>query len=169
MHLKQKGYSFGVVLIYTITTIALASVSRCEPTASRSVLTTESSTRASRPEAGEPPHLSSRREEEEESALLNSEGLFNGEGKAVGTPEGRSEEILRARMASSSPAGVRDRHKPRQAEDELVHSYGNCREGKIKRVIHGKFFITGHLERNVPTHGYQLDSSASGKLPGSLR
>ncbi|XP_030591315.1 uncharacterized protein LOC115784289 [Archocentrus centrarchus] len=143
MHLKQKGYSFGVVLIYTITTIALP-VSRCEPTVSsfrqkshppplddsKSVLTTESSPHPSRPEVGERPHLASRRGEGDESDLLNSEG-------------------------------VRDRHKPRQAEAEPVHKYRNCRDGKIKRVVHGKFFIPGHLERNVPTLGYQSDSSIS--------
>lgn len=161
MHFKHKGY-FGVVLIYTITTIALPLVSRCEPTASsfqsnsppddsKGHITTESSSsHSSGPDVGE--------------RLLNSDDLHSRKEKPSSSPEEKPEKRLRPRMASSSgPTGVSDRHNPRQAEDEPVYSYGRCREGKIKHVVYGKFVIAGQLEPNVPTLDYQSESSASGK------
>lgn len=172
MHFKHKGY-FGVVLIYTITTIALPLVSRCEPTASsfqsnsppddsKGHLTTESSSsHSSSPDVGERLNLGSRRAED----LLNSDDLHSRKEKPSSSPEEKPEKRLRPRMASSSgPKGVSDRHNPRQAEDEPVYSYGDCREGKIKHVVYGKFVIAGQLEPNLPTLDYQSDSSASGKL-----
>lgn len=171
MHFKHKGY-FGVVLIYTITTIALPLVSRCEPTASsfqsnsppddsKGHLTTESSSsHSSGPDVGERLDLGSRRAED----LLNSDDLHSRKEKPSSIPEEKPEKRLRPKMASSSgPTGVSDRHNPRQAEDEPVYSYGDCREGKIKHVVYGKFVIAGQLEPNVPTLDYQSESSASGK------
>ncbi|XP_035766694.1 uncharacterized protein LOC102784461 [Neolamprologus brichardi] len=175
MHLKHKGY-FGVVLIYTITTIALPLVSRCEPTASsfqsnsppddsKGHLTTESSSsHSSGPDVGERLDLGSRRAED----LLNSDDLHSRKEKPSSSPEEKPEKRLRPRMASSSgPTGVSGRHNPRQAEDEPVYSYGDCREGKIKHVVYGKFVIAGQLEPNVPTLDYQSDSSASVRSLGS--
>uniref|UniRef100_A0A3P9B9I4 Uncharacterized LOC101474050 n=2 Tax=Maylandia zebra TaxID=106582 RepID=A0A3P9B9I4_9CICH len=175
MHFKHKGY-FGVVLIYTITTIALPLVSRCEPTASsfqsnsppddsKGHLTTESSSsHSSGPDVGERLDLGSRRAED----LLNSDDLHSRKEKPSSSPEEKPEKRLRPKMASSSgPTGVSDRHNPRQAEDEPVYSYGDCREGKIKHVVYGKFVIAGQLEPNVPTLDYQSESSASVRSLGS--
>ncbi|KAE8282888.1 hypothetical protein D5F01_LYC18280 [Larimichthys crocea] len=39
----------------------------------------------------------------------------------------------------------------------------DCREGGIKPVIHGKFYIPGQLEANIPNVGYQADSAVPGQ------
>ncbi|XP_073349770.1 uncharacterized protein [Pagrus major] len=177
MHLKQKGYCFGVLLIYTITTITLPSVGWCEPISPSkpsshlalhnersSVLTTRGLTRLSERGGGRKRlQLDSR--QGGESGLRPH--LDNREGTQTKTSGGRPARTLGPKMASSSSSNsFKNRDKPKETKGERMFTSPNptkdvCSGGKIKPVIHGKFYIPGELAANVPNVGYQSDSAVS--------
>nr|XP_046271171.1 uncharacterized protein LOC124073179 isoform X2 [Scatophagus argus] len=180
MHLKQKGYCFGVLLIYTITTITLPPVGWCESTVYASQtnshlilhddrkrdLTSGGLTHPPSRGGGGRLHLDSR-------SLPYIDNLDNGEETQTKT-SGRPERTNKLRMASttSSNRSFKNQEKVKQTEGEWESTSTNppdevCNEGKIKPVVHGKFYITGQLKASVPSAGYQSDSAVSG--PGRIR
>ncbi|GLD60430.1 uncharacterized protein AKAME5_001232500 [Lates japonicus] len=179
MHLKQNGYCFGVLLTYTITIITLPSVSWCEPSYSsqpnshlaprhvtNNVLTTKSLTYPFSREDSKQQHLDSKQGQLESRNLPVFDHLENGDGTPAKTSGRRPEQRLRPRMASSSSdENLKNRHKLKQTEGEWIYSSlkpsnEDCSKGKMKHVIHGKFYIVGQLESNTPKADYQSDSAS---------
>lgn len=179
MHLKLKGYGLSVLHIYTITTIALLSVGWCEPTVYPSQTSSHLAPRNDRrglshpPDRGDGLHLHSRPGEESRN-LPHFHYMENRDGTRTQTSERRPERPLRPRMVSASTdKSFKNRGKPKQTEQErmdtsLYPPKEDCSKGDTRPVIRGKLFITGHLETNAPSMGYQSDSAVSGKLPGIL-
>ncbi|XP_018523228.1 uncharacterized protein LOC108877618 isoform X2 [Lates calcarifer] len=185
MHLKQNGYCFGVLLTYTITIITLPSVSWCEPFYSSqpnshlaprhvtdSVLTTKGLAYPFSREDSKQQHLDSKQGQLESRNLPVFDHLENGDGTQAKTFGGRPEQRLRPRMASSSnDESLKNRHKLKQTEGEWMYSSRkssneDCSKGKMKHVIHGKFYIVGQLEPNTPKVDYQSDSAVSVQAEG---
>ena len=187
MHLNQNGYYFGVLLIYTITTITLPSVGRCEPTSpskpsshlaqhnERSVLATRGLTRISdRGGDRQRPQLDSI-QRGESGPLPRFQHFENREGTRRKNPGGRPARTLSPKMSSlsSSSTSFKNRDKLKEGKGERMFTLTNpqehvCSEGKSKPVIHGKFYIPGELAANIPNAGYQSDSAVSGKLPANF-
>ncbi|KAI3360131.1 hypothetical protein L3Q82_014452, partial [Scortum barcoo] len=171
MHLKQKGYCLGVLLIYTITTVTLLSVGWCEPAAAHPLHPSflHSLTRPSTTEGRGWQHLDSRPGTEPRSLPY----LKERDGNSAKTSRGRPEETLELKMASTSAEKyLETRSKPEQTEAGRLHpsrtppSEGGCGKGSIQHIIRGKFYITGQLQANIPKVGYQPDSAASDGAPG---
>ncbi|XP_043956506.1 uncharacterized protein LOC122822134 isoform X1 [Gambusia affinis] len=166
MYLKLKAYCLGVPLLYTLSTINLSSLVRCEHTAhsfqptSRSaphnvrsgVLTTRVPSDPSASAAGHLAHFSGpRRQNLEDWTTTKLPGL--GSKRGIG-----------AKMASSS--SLAHRYKRWQTEGERLLTFhevldGNCSRGTIRRIVSGKFYIAGQLEANPRHGGRQSDSAAT--------
>ncbi|XP_014907710.1 uncharacterized protein LOC106959568 isoform X3 [Poecilia latipinna] len=168
MYLKLKGYCLGVPLLYTLSTINLSSLVRCELTAhslqptSRSaphnvgsgVLTTrvpgDPSTRAAR-------HLAY-------FSGPRRQNLEDDDRTTTRLPGPGSKRGIGAKMASSS--SLAPRYKRSQTEGERPFTShevldGSCSRGTIRRVVPGKFYVTGQLEANPRHGGYRSDSAAT--------
>jgi len=188
MHLKQKAHCFGVLLVYTISTITLSSVGWCEPTNSlqtpspsalftgrASAVTTKNLTHrqtkgakwrlqlGSRPRKRElrrPPHF---KNHGSENGTANTPKGREGEGEV---PERRLEPSM---VSPTSGATSKGRFRRLETKREWLftshdsHS-GNCSSGYIKQVVPGKFYITGQFKANIPHLAYQSDSAGSGEL-----
>lgn len=180
MHLTQKGYCFGVLLIHAITTITLPSAGWCEPAAHsshpsflhhdrKSVLTTKGLTHPSNREGRQRLQRDSRPGGEARN-LPYFPNFQSRDGTQTKTSTGRPEQTLEPKMASSSTEKrFKNRNKPKLSEEGWLYPSINppnvdCGKGNIKHIIHGKFYITGQLEANIPNVGYQSDSAVSGKM-----
>lgn len=158
MHLKLKGYC--VLLIYTITTITLPSV---YPTQTSShvgnrVLTARGLTHPRRQRL----QLGQRQAAEPGGNLPYLENRDRARIKTSAEKPG-----LGPRMVSTAK-NFTNRDRLKETRGELMYTILNppnedCREGGIKPVIHGKFYIPGQLEANIPNVGYQADSAVPGK------
>ncbi|XP_041827410.1 uncharacterized protein LOC121630922 [Melanotaenia boesemani] len=188
MHLKQKTPRFGVLLVFTFSTIALSSVGWCETTTNSfqtppppstplndrpSQLTTKGLSRPFSSEIRRWLHLRLRPGEEEESQNLHhSEKLEDGgtPGRATGGRRGPGRRISPRMVFSTS---LKNRFKRMETEGGWLftsHSstLGNCSRGYIEQVVPGKFYVTGQLEPNIPHLGYQTDSRSSVQARESL-
>ncbi len=173
MHLKQKGHCFGVLLIYTITTITLPSVGWCEPAVHSSllllrdrssVLTTKGLTHPSNREGTKRPHLDSRPGGGSRN-LPYFHTFQSRDGTQTKASKGRPEQTVEPNMASTSTGKhFKNRNKPKRMSPSLNPPNEGCRKGNIKLVTHGKFYIIGQLEANIPKAGYQADSAGSGEM-----
>ncbi|XP_027141205.1 uncharacterized protein LOC104934371 isoform X2 [Larimichthys crocea] len=158
MHLKLKGYC--VLLIYTITTITLPSV---YPTQTSShvgnrVLTARGLTHPRRQRL----QLGQRQAAEPGGNLPYLENRDRARIKTSAEKPG-----LGPRMVSTAK-NFTNRDRPKETRGELMYTNPNppnedCREGRIKPVVHGKFYIPGQLEANIPNVGYQADSAVPGQ------
>lgn len=169
MNLKQRGYSFCDLLIYTITIIS------CQPSLSQpdarlilhndrsSVLTAVGITHPGNRENTERIHRNSR--PGEEATNLRD---FNNRDTQVETTGG-PQHTLKLKMASTlTDKSLKTRNKLKRSEQKWMYTSFNppnkdCTEGKIQHVVPGEFYISGQLEEN-PNVGYQSDSAAQGKL-----
>lgn len=164
MHLKQKEYYFGVLVIYTITTITLTSIGCCEPT-----------TYSSQPNSHSAPH----NDRESDLTTKNPAHPFNREDRRRQKLDSvRQEEESRTsrvfdgiqfdqRLGHRMASSLSDKRK--QTEEEWMYSSlfppnEDCGAGEIKHVINGKFYINGQLEV-----GFQSDSAVPGKQKAFLR
>lgn len=173
MYLKLKAYCLGVPLLYTLSTINLSSLVRCEHTAhsfqptSRSaphnvrsgVLTTRVPSDPSTTAAGHLAYFSGPRRQNLEGGSWTTTKL-----PGLGSKRG-----IGAKMASSS--SLAPRYKRGQTEGERLFTShevldGNCSRGTIRRVVPGNFYVTGQLEANPRHGGHQSDSAATGETPG---
>ncbi|XP_044038286.1 uncharacterized protein LOC122869389 isoform X2 [Siniperca chuatsi] len=186
MHLKQKGYCFGVLLLYTITTITLPSVSWCEPNLYYSrpnshltrhndrngvlktkVLLTHPFIREARRRL----HLDSR-QGGESRGLPHLHNLESRDGTQTETSGGKPEQALKPTMASTSTdKRVKNRNKQNQTEGEWMYTSLNpsnedCSKGEIKQVIYGEVYVTTHFETHAPNVGYLSDSAVSVQARG---
>lgn len=168
MHLKQKGYCFGVLLIYTITTITLPTVYSSQPNYHSALHNDRSSalrtaglthSHPSSREDRERLHLDSRPGEERR----NRPYFHNRDGAQAETG------TLGSKMASTSTDKTfKNGYKLMPNEGGWMFTSRNpqnedCSKGNIEHIIPGKFYITGQLETNSNV-GYQSDSAVSGKL-----
>ncbi|XP_051244266.1 uncharacterized protein LOC127356523 isoform X3 [Dicentrarchus labrax] len=164
MHLKQNGYCVGVLLIYSITTITLPPVGRCERTVQSSQPNSHVALHHDRNRVlttGGPAGRSNREgtEQRQSRNLLYLHYLENRDGTQTKTSGGRPEQTLKPRMASTDPE---------QTEGERMYTSFNppnehCSDGEMAPVVHGKFYIKGQLEANTRNVGYQSDAVVSGQ------
>ncbi|XP_049417999.1 uncharacterized protein LOC125879895 [Epinephelus fuscoguttatus] len=171
MNLKQRGYSFCDLLIYTITIIS------CQPSLSQpdarlilhndrsSVLTAVGITHPGNRENTERIHRHSR--PGEEATTLRD---FNNRDTQVETTGG-PQHTLKLKMASTlTDKSLKTRNKLKRSEQKWMYTSFNppnkdCTEGKIQHVVPGEFYISGQLEEN-PNVGYQSDSAAQVQAEG---
>ncbi|KAK9535525.1 hypothetical protein VZT92_007900 [Zoarces viviparus] len=171
MHLKRTGYCFGVLLIYTITTITFPSVGRCEPPVysshpnahlslhndGSSVLTTEGLPHPSAREGRERLQLDSRRGEESRH-LPYLRNLEHGDRTRSDTSGLTPKPTI---ASSSGDESFKNRNKPKRSD--AANEY--CGKGKIEHVVPGAFYITGQLETSLNV-GDQAASAASVQARG---
>ncbi|XP_034750294.1 uncharacterized protein LOC117958136 [Etheostoma cragini] len=172
MRLKQKGYCFGVLLLFTITTIHVTSAGSSQPNsrlvlshARSSVLTTRGLTHSSNRESRKRPHSDSKPGQDSRNPPY-----FQVSEHRYGTqtePSGGPKHTLKPKMASTlTEKSIQNSDKAKQSEVEWMFSSlhtpnEECRKGEIEHVIPGKFYIPGQLETNLNV-GYQADSAVSG-------
>ncbi|XP_023204266.1 uncharacterized protein LOC111611566 isoform X1 [Xiphophorus maculatus] len=171
MYLKLKAYCLGVPLLYTLSTINLSSLVRCEHTA-----------HSFQPTSRSAPHnvrsgvLTTRVPSDPSTTAAayfsgpRRQNLEGGGWTTTKLPGLGSKRGIGAKMASSS--SLAPRYKRWQTEGgRLFTSHevlgGNCSRGTIRRVVPGDFYITGQLEANPRHGGHQSDSAATGQIRDS--
>lgn len=143
MYLKQRAHCFGVLLVYTITTITLY-----QSTAAHSALH-DDRTSALNPSSSTEPIRRYQTQTENQT---------------TDPPRGESEQSPEPGMGSP----LKSSYKRRHTEGELLFTSlnrpgGNCSKGFIRHVVPGKFYIPGQIKTNLPHLGYQSDSLGLGK------
>ncbi|KAM8845116.1 uncharacterized protein AB9W97_000414 isoform 2-T2 [Spinachia spinachia] len=151
MHLKQTGYCFGVLLMYTITTItlpAVASVYSPPPYShplplhnERSGGLTPEGLRRLSPRGGR-----ARPRRGEESSPLLEDGDHQRTETSALAPE---------HTVASADEGSGSRNEPQRSDGRNK----DCGKGIIDHVIPGRLYFTGQVESN-PNVGDQADSAA---------
>ncbi|XP_059205069.1 uncharacterized protein LOC131984182 [Centropristis striata] len=183
MHLKQKGYCFGVLLVNTIITMTLPSAGRCGPTVHSNQpdpqlalrhdrsggSATEGLSQPADREAGERPHGDSR-PVEKSTNLPDFHNSDNTDGTQADTSEGPGYTIGANTASSAADRGFKTRKIPERGEGQRLYTSiippdKECRKGDIEHVVLGKFYITGQLEPN-PNVGFQSDSAVSVQAQG---
>ncbi|KAA8584821.1 hypothetical protein FQN60_003515 [Etheostoma spectabile] len=172
MRLKQKGYCFGVLLIFTVTTIHLPSAGSSQPHSrlvhsndKSSVLTTRGLPHSSNRESRKRPHSDSKPGEGSRNPpyFHVSEHRYGTQTETSGGPK----HTLKPKMASTlTDKSFRNSEKAKRSDGEWTFFSPNppneeCSKGEIEHVIPGKFYIPGQLETNL-NMGYQADSAVSG-------
>ncbi|XP_029914095.1 uncharacterized protein LOC115363898 [Myripristis murdjan] len=189
MHLKQKVYCYGVLLIYTITTITLISVGWCEPAVNSSqpnstsnaadlhndskgrvALTTKPLIHPSHRTARRRHHLELKQDVARKAQNLQNQDSSDGsQPKSFGGRPNPHRFTPRMKPSSDKSFTTRGRDKPQEEEGahpsfKLRNEF--CSEGEIKNVISGKFYIAGQLAASASSGGYQSDSAVSGQSQG---
>lgn len=155
MHLKQKGYSCGVLVIFTVTTITLQSTNSLSASGLRHNDRRLKGPVYLRPE----PQVRARRE------LLRvvHRKREHREATRAGTSGGTPDPRLEPTMVTSSDKPSKSQHQDLQTGRTRQYRHGECKRGEIRHMRTGKFFIIGRLETNL-NMDRQVDSTASGKL-----
>lgn len=162
MHWKQKGYYFGVLLIYTFTTITLPPVGWCKPTVYSSQ---PNSDPAHHNDLTTPAHHFIQEDKRQEQLDSGNQGEESSPSGVFDTFMNGYQRLRHGMASSASDSNFNNRNKPKQPEAEWIYSSvsssnEDCEAGNINHVTKGKFYISGRLETNV---GYQSDSAFPGK------